>query len=207
MDMSSSVRVVAMPELGWDSVTVPGAVSGWVALSDRYGNLPFEELFADAIHYAENGFLVGPKTAFYWRLLENRYKDFDDFNEHFYPPPCAGDIFYRPDLAVTLREIAATRGESFYRGRLASKMVDCSAGAGGCLSLGDLDKHTCDGEDGLADSTRYPNIGGQNQMYLVSRLKYFRDGKEAGNQMNAQAVLLSDEVIEKLATHFSKKSY
>ena len=66
---------------------------------------------------------------------------------------------------------------------------------------------TCHGEDGLADSTRYPNIGGQNQMYLVSRLKYFRDGKEAGNQMNAQAVLLSDEVIEKLATHFSKKSY
>ena len=66
---------------------------------------------------------------------------------------------------------------------------------------------TCHGEDGRADSTRYPNIGGQNQMYLVSRLKYFRDGKEAGNQMNAQAVLLSDEVIEKLATHFSKKSY
>ena len=44
-------------------------------------------------------------------------------------------------------------------------------------------------------------------MYLVSRLKYFRDGKEAGNQMNAQAVLLSDDVIEKLATYFSKKSY
>ena len=66
---------------------------------------------------------------------------------------------------------------------------------------------TCHGEDGLADSTRYPNIGGQNQMYLVGRLKYFRDGKEAGNQMNAQAVLLSDEVIEKLATYFSKKSY
>ena len=44
-------------------------------------------------------------------------------------------------------------------------------------------------------------------MYLVSRLKYFRDEKEAGNQMNAQAVLLSDEVIEKLATYFSKKSY
>ena len=133
-----------MPDLGWDSVTVPGAVSGWVALSDRYGNLPFEELFADAIHYAETGFLVGPKTAFYWRLLENRYQEFDDFKEHFFPPPRAGDIFYRPDLAVTLREIADTRGESFYRGRLASKIADCSASAGGCLSLGDLDKHSCD---------------------------------------------------------------
>ena len=95
-----------MPELGWDSVTVPGAVSGWIALSDRYGNLPFEELFADAIHYAQTGFLVGPKTAFYWRLLENRYQEFDDFKEHFFPPPRAGDIFYRPDLAVTLRELS-----------------------------------------------------------------------------------------------------
>ena len=66
---------------------------------------------------------------------------------------------------------------------------------------------TWHGEDGLAESTRYPNIGGQNQMYLGSRLKYFRDEKEAGNQMNAQAVLLSDDVIEKLATYFSKKSY
>ena len=59
-----------MPELGWDSVTVPGAVSSWVALSDRYGKLPFEALFESAIHYAKNGFLVGPKSAFYWRLLE-----------------------------------------------------------------------------------------------------------------------------------------
>ncbi|WP_372921434.1 gamma-glutamyltransferase, partial [Roseovarius sp.] len=34
-----------MPERGWDSVTVPGAVGGWVALSDRFGKLPFAKLF------------------------------------------------------------------------------------------------------------------------------------------------------------------
>ena len=62
-------RLERMPEHGWDSVTVPGAVSGWVALSNRYGKLPFAALFESAIHYAEEGFLVGPKSAFYWQLL------------------------------------------------------------------------------------------------------------------------------------------
>ena len=143
-DIGRFANMQKMPELGWESVTVPGAVSGWVALSSRFGKLPFEELFADAIHYAENGFLVGPKTAFYWRLLENRYGDFDDFRQHFFPPPKAGDIVHRPDLADTLREIAATRGESLYRGKLASKIVDCSTRAGGCLSLADLDDHSSD---------------------------------------------------------------
>ena len=38
-----------VPLRGWDSVTVPGAVSGWVALSDRFGALPFEALFEPAI--------------------------------------------------------------------------------------------------------------------------------------------------------------
>jgi gamma-glutamyltranspeptidase/glutathione hydrolase len=30
-----------MPRKGWDSVTVPGAVSAWVELSEKYGRLPF----------------------------------------------------------------------------------------------------------------------------------------------------------------------
>ena len=42
----------AMPLLGWDSVTIPGAVSAWVALSKKYGQLNFKELFEPAIHYA-----------------------------------------------------------------------------------------------------------------------------------------------------------
>ena len=53
----------SMPLTGWDAVTVPGAVSAWVALSDRFGHLPFERLFDAAVGYAEDGFQVGPKTA------------------------------------------------------------------------------------------------------------------------------------------------
>jgi gamma-glutamyltranspeptidase/glutathione hydrolase len=57
-----------MPELGWDPVTVPGAVSGWAALSKKFGKLPFEKLLEPAIGYAERGYHVGPKTAGEWDL-------------------------------------------------------------------------------------------------------------------------------------------
>ena len=53
----------AMPVHGWDAVTVPGCVSAWVALSQRYGKLPFADLFQAAIRYARDGFMVSPITA------------------------------------------------------------------------------------------------------------------------------------------------
>src|SRR3954462_15804551 len=58
----------AMPERGWDTVTVPGAVSGWRALSQRFGELPFADLFAPAIRYARDGFAVSPIVAEKWAL-------------------------------------------------------------------------------------------------------------------------------------------
>mgnify|MGYP000106120342 CR=1 FL=1 len=52
-----------MPERGWDSVTVPGAVSAWAELSRRFGRLDFATLFEPALGYAENGFPVSPIIA------------------------------------------------------------------------------------------------------------------------------------------------
>ena len=57
------VGMTEMPGRGWDSVTVPGAVSAWVELSSRFGRLAFGQLFEDAIHHATSGFQVGPKTG------------------------------------------------------------------------------------------------------------------------------------------------
>ena len=65
---------------------------------------------------------------------------------------------------------------------------------------------TCHGYDGKSNASRYPNLAGQNAPYLVSRLKYFRAEEEPGNQMNAQAVLLTDEEINLLAEYFSKQA-
>src|SRR5687767_8632287 len=55
-----------MPVTGWDSVTVPGVVSAWAALSARFGKLPFGDLFGPAIEYARDGFLVSPTVARQW---------------------------------------------------------------------------------------------------------------------------------------------
>ncbi|MFM7120744.1 MAG: gamma-glutamyltransferase family protein [Gammaproteobacteria bacterium] len=133
-----------MPTLGWDAVTVPGAVSAWVALSERFGALPFAALFEPAIGYAEDGFQVGPKTAFYWRRALQQLRDFPAFQAHFGPAPAPGTRFRRPDLARSLRLIATSRGEAFYHGELAERMVAAAHAAGGALSRQDLAAHTAD---------------------------------------------------------------
>ena len=133
-----------MPNLGWDAVTVPGAVSAWVALADRYGKLPFADLFEPAIRYAKDGFQVGPKTAFYWQLAETTYADYPDFADHFLPAPAAGQKFYRPDLATTLEAIAASHGSAFYQGELAEKIASSALAAGGALCKTDLEDHRAD---------------------------------------------------------------
>lgn len=62
---------------------------------------------------------------------------------------------------------------------------------------------TCHGENGRADSSRYPNLAGLPAPYIESRLKYFRSAVEPGNQMNGQAAPLSDQDIRTLAAHYS----
>lgn len=130
-----------MPRLGWDAVTVPGAVSAWAELSGRYGRLQFAELFQAAIHYAAHGFQVGPKSAYYWRLAGPERARFPEFARHFLPPPAPGALVRRPDLAASLTAIAQSGGESFYRGELARRMADAAAAEGGALTLEDLAAH------------------------------------------------------------------
>jgi len=137
----------SMPTEGWDSVTVPGVVSAWVSLSDSLGKLPFEKLFEPAIAYAENGFPVSPIIAGQWQDQVPRIKDQPGFAETFLPngrPPAAGEYFRSPGHAQTLRQIAATHGDAFYRGDLAEKIVACSDQHGGAMTMDDLASHQAD---------------------------------------------------------------
>lgn len=144
-----------MPQLGWDSITVPGAVSAWVAMSDKFGKLPFENLFDSAIHYAEKGYQVGPKTGFYWQYATKRFHEFESFKKTFLPSgkaPDIGSLIMLPDHASSLRLIAETKGETFYRGRLAEAMVKDSDLHGGCLTLDDLNSHSAEWVETLSQS-------------------------------------------------------
>ena len=136
-----------MPELGWDAVTVPGAVSAWVELSSRFGKLPFAQLFEDAIHYASRGFQVGAKTGFYWKDAEHRFRHYQSFIDTFMiagRAPRPGQTMRLPDHALSLKKIADSHGQAFYNGELAEAMVKDSNKHNGVLSLDDLSNHQCD---------------------------------------------------------------
>lgn len=131
----------AMPQFGWDAVTVPGAVSLWWSLSKAYGLLPFDSLFEFAMLYALEGFQVGFRTAHDWQNGPAQwYKDYKEFGRHFMPAPNMGDRIFRPELAATLQEIA-THPESFYSGLLAEKIEAQAISDGGALRLSDLSRH------------------------------------------------------------------
>ena len=137
----------SVPERGWEPVTVPGAVSAWVALSQRFGALPFADLFAPAIRYARDGYQVSPIVAEKWAAAEKVLPHDLGFAEHFLPrgrAPLAGELFSCPVMARTLESIAATRGNSFYRGELASAMVAHARANGALHTLQDFALHTFD---------------------------------------------------------------
>ena len=137
----------AMPVQGWDSVTVPGCVSAWVALSKRYGKLPFGDLFTAAIRYARDGFVVSPITALSWARQAPNFKGFSEFAWTFLPKdhaPRAGERFYCPQQAETLEEIAATRGESFYRGKLAERIALAAQADDGAHTVEDFAAYRAD---------------------------------------------------------------
>jgi len=137
----------AMPVRGWNSVSVPGAVSAWAELSKRFGKLPFEKLFEPAIDYAANGFPVSPFIAARWELQVPELRVQPGFAEAFMPggrAPRAGEIFRFPDQAKTLQRIAETRGEAFYHGEFAEKIEAHAKANGGAMTRADLAAHTND---------------------------------------------------------------
>jgi gamma-glutamyltranspeptidase / glutathione hydrolase len=143
----------AMPALGWDTVTVPGAVAAWEALSGRWGQLPFADLFQPAIAYARRGFAVSPVTAKRWQGAQEFYPQFAEINRLFFTSgraPKAGEVFRCPPQADTLATIAESRGEAFYRGALGQKIAACAAAEGGAMTLDDLSAHTADWVEPLA---------------------------------------------------------
>ncbi len=133
-----------MPREGWDAVTVPGAVSSWVALHERFAALDFESLFTPALRYAREGFLVSPWVAESWARGVARFAGRADFLAAFSRggrAPRAGERFVPLDQAATLEDIARTRGASFYEGALAEALVQHAQREGGALRLEDLAAH------------------------------------------------------------------
>ena len=131
------------PKRGWDSVTVPGAVAGWTALHARFGKLPFADLLAPAIDAAERGYAVPVIIQQKWRnaaSLEELTSQ-PGFAQAFLPhgrAPQVGEQFAFPDAARTLRLIAQSKGEAFYRGEIAAAAEAHAKANGGAMTAADF---------------------------------------------------------------------
>ncbi len=129
------------PKRGWDSVTVPGAVSAWAALSERFGKLPFADLMEPAIEIAERGYLMPVVVQQKWAAATPLLQDLPGFAQSFLPwgrAPNVGELFQFKAAARGLKAIAQSKGRAFYEGEIAQALVQFSAQHGGSMSLQDL---------------------------------------------------------------------
>ncbi len=133
--------VISMPEDGIDSVTVPGAVEGWSKAHQRFGRLPWKDLFPSAIHYAEQGYFVPEVVQGYWKGAREKLDQTPEAKRIFLPGghvPELGEKFSNPDLGKTLRLIAEQGRDAFYRGEIAQAILKTSSALGGTMQADDL---------------------------------------------------------------------
>jgi gamma-glutamyltranspeptidase/glutathione hydrolase len=147
----------APPKRGWDSVTVPGAVAGWAALSERFGKLPFEQLLQPAIDIAERGYAVPVVIHQKWVAAAKELSALPGWAEAFLPrgrAPEVGELFRFEAAAKTLRLIAQTRGEAFYRGEVAQAVERHAREHGGAMTAADFAAYRPEWVEPLAQDYR-----------------------------------------------------
>ena len=130
-----------MPQSGIDTVTVPGAVAGWGALHQRFGRLPWKELFQPAIFYAENGYPVPELIHAYFESAPPAIANDPESRKTYLPhghPPALGEVFQNLNLAKALRLVAQDGPSTFYKGEIAQAILRTSRALDGTLSAEDL---------------------------------------------------------------------
>ncbi len=130
-----------MPQTGVQAITVPGAVDGWLKLSEKFGRKKLSEDLAAAIQTAQKGFPVTEWVSAYWSENVDYLRGDDAAAKLYLPndrPPKTGDIFQNPALAFSLQEIAEKGRDGFYKGDLASRMLEAMKRRGGTMTAQDL---------------------------------------------------------------------
>jgi gamma-glutamyltranspeptidase / glutathione hydrolase len=133
--------IKTMPRDGIHSVTVPGAVDGWSKGHQRFGKLPWKDLFTPAIYYAEHGYAVPEIIQAYWMDGVQKLQTNDEARRVFLPgghPPQLGDVFRNPDVAKALQLVAQQGRDAFYKGEIAQAIIATSTALGGTMTASDL---------------------------------------------------------------------
>ncbi len=121
--------------------TVPGNLKGWEAVHEDCGRLPWADLWADAIDYAENGWPIDTATAFHIGRHIPELAPYETWGEEFLndgEPPKAGSIQRRPDLAETYKKFAELGSAALYDGTVGDQLVAFMEKEGGLITKEDL---------------------------------------------------------------------
>jgi gamma-glutamyltranspeptidase/glutathione hydrolase len=186
-------------------VTVPGCVDGWEKLHQRFGRLPWADLFKPAIYYAENGFPVTELVQWEW---ENSSVNLQDEARAVYLPggraPRVGDIFHNSQLGHAFRLIAERGAEAVYRGSIGEAILKTSQRYGGTMTADDLREYQSEWVEPISTSYRGwrvyelpPNGQGIGTLQMLNILENFPLGDYS--QDSAEAFHLKIEA-QKLAT-------
>ena len=157
LDYFKKNNIEKIPSLGPLPVSVPGCVDGWFELHGKFGKLPMTEILSPAIKYAREGFPVSELIAYYWERNAQSLRRYPGFAEIFMPggkAPGKGEIFKNPFLAETLEKLATQGRDVFYKGEIASKIVQYMQENGGFLSMRDFEDHTSDWVDPVSVNYR-----------------------------------------------------
>lgn len=176
-----------MPPAGIDSVTVPGAVEGWHKLHERFGLLPWKDLFTPAIFYAENGFAVQELIGSDWQGSAPKLKQDSESRRVFLmndQAPSMGQIFKNPDLAKALRLIATSGPQAFYSGEIAQAILATEHEFGGAMAADDLKEFSGEWVDPISTTYRGwtvyelpPNGQGMAALEMLNIMEQFQPAK------------------------------
>lgn len=136
IDFYESIQMREPDPMSAHSVTIPGAVSAWETLLAAHGTKGLDELLRPAITYAEHGHGITARVASDWASSEAKLRK--GGAGPFVPAPVMGDVFHQPQLAATLKAIAARGSRAFYEGEIAADMVATLRARGGLHTEADF---------------------------------------------------------------------
>jgi gamma-glutamyltranspeptidase/glutathione hydrolase len=198
IDYLSAKGITSINPIGVETVEVPGAVAGWESMRARFGSLPFNQLLAPAIYYAENGFPLAERNARYW--IATRLLNQPGYKETYviWPgPPKAGDLFKNPALANSLRQIAVHGRDAFYNGPMTGTMVKFLNAQGGAHTLEDFRDFQPEWVEPVSTTYRGwtvyelpPNGQGIAALSMLNMMEQFPLGQYGHNSVDALHVMI-----------------
>ena len=188
------------------AVGVPGTVAGLLKALEEHGTMSREQVMAPAIALAENGIDVTPGLSQSLEALSDRLQKWPATKKIFFKPDGSayqpGERLKQPELARSLKLIAAQGADGFYKGETARKLVKAVNEAGGIMSLQDLTNYEAIAREPVKGNYRGydivsmppPSSGGIHIIQILNILEGY-PLKDYG-QNSAQTIHLMAEAMQ-----------